>query len=127
MFETKRSRGWFLAGLVAAFLVVGGVVGTLSARAYEDERDDFVEAANDQLADVSTREAVELWDDEIVGTWTGVSSELSELLVVDGHEPERVSSTGRRRVEAVYRIDAWGRHGTIVVRWSPNGFEIHTD
>jgi hypothetical protein len=115
--DTARSRGIVIAVVIGVVSVVGLVVAIGGDAAYDDERDDFVTAAEAQLAGTTGAEAYELWLDLTMAE----STELDDLLSIDGHDPSTVTSPRPDEVEATYRIEAWGREGEIVVRLTADG------
>ena len=125
--DTKRSRGWLIAGVLAAWLGAGAVIGVVGDRRMEQQSDALVDAARAQLRAVDPASVPELVGDDIVGAADGRGSELERLLVVDGREPDRVAYDDADAFVARYELETWGRHAVVVVRGSTDGFEVTTE
>lgn len=126
VFETKKSRAWVIGGVVIALAAVSTVVSSLGDRAMDDQRTDFVVAAEDRLEDIDPDEAAQLTADQAAGDWVGRPSELDDLLVIGGREPGVVAFL-RDGFEARYRLEAWGRTESVVVRVDADGLSVVTE
>ena len=126
MFDTKQSRARVLAFGFLALATVGTFVSYFGDRAMEEQREGFVAAGEDRLADIDVGEAAELVVDDTMDTSVGEPSELTDLLVIDGRSPQVVTFL-RDGFEATYRIEAWTQSERIVVRVDADGLTIDTE
>ena len=126
MLDTKRSRGWVIAAVVAAWLGFGAYAAYAGDRAMDEQRADLVAGAEERLGDIDADEAVELVADETIDTGVGEPSELTGLLVIDGHEP-RVVTYLRDGFEARYELEAWGRSESVIVRVDGDGLVVDSE
>lgn len=126
MFDTKASRAKVLAFGFLAVVTVGTFVSYFGERAMDEQREDFVAAAEEQLGSIGAQEVADLVLDDTIGMGEGEPSELTELLVIDGHEP-RVVEYLRDGFEARYELEAWAESERIVVRVDADGLTIDTE